>query len=1136
MINVCILLHAAHIRAWPSYKEVVMYEESASSVTQGGLATTAANALNNVTNMDVLCKAETTDNVNPAICSQNLTFTYHQIYDPDNNFDAYQWSDSELETRRIIVPDFHSCDNAQTLCIPGPCAVMDANYLATWYIDEDDRTKSTMGPMSKFTAESRTQCAPLFGIQATVENNETPLPLDPLTVTADTMTVFPARSENPLVLHGYSDESPTNGFVPLPGLSTGNHNPKSYYTSTDFWQRPGKPDLVRNKDIKTCYDATLPPKAMPRQLAATVAVPIQGVTTDVHMLFNLDGSDVNFSDTSWFKNIAQNTYNASSWDHQSHCDLTVCAYLPIYNSFKNQQIDVDDPLPSLRNEQNPKGFSLDYLYRMMNLLANPNKVKDEYIGRYDESMYNDTTPNYGSSSDYYFTDKSPPSPLSFRTLYNTAPLWGCVPFEAAKNSWGISLLSSLGSAKKSKNANCPKKTNCNRQFFFDSCCVPDSKEEAKEAPIFEGQKFDMLVAVQLRRELVPDRPIQPQQWANGLTPLWHAAPTRASASFLNSKSVSMSSACDCGSVAIRYAVLEIPWNELAGTFYADQEWVDNVTQTQGTVLTEMSYGWARPIGDILTELPVGLYIPSTPKFDSNFVIHERNFLNATKSTTTVQELAEKTYINASVPYKEYLSANLVFDAKKHGTTPYAWHKHTFAYGACMRWPYGQVARMEMSEDMKNKYFQSCTSDGDCTIKKESLVGYCENFGTQGKQKYAHCARDPLTQDQRLDLCNKNRTQFVVVAKTLGMRSIDNVCNKTTKVCLIIPGEPSFSMNEVLAQSAYALDNFTLLITPFNWSVAVGLMAPSRGKYVVGGGTASKSITKVADNDTALAGMAALTDDQFAVFVRPGSVTDVREQVAGITRTINATFNEKDNTYDIPYMYDIHPVTEATVYAAVPDTATFVNAPYVTVASAVQSMPLRFASQPGTEGSCTRFFVSAPGFTTNVDVDQTNCQTSLAALERTPIVFGGGNVTSADVTVRATDCKIAVAFAGHYTSRFALTNAVNANHSTVTLEDTESLQYSIIAARTVGTIHLDSVNPPPVVVQPDVGGGINVTADNVTIINLTKYTSIFGNTVMQAEYPPLIPHESLHIVLFVALVVVNTMTALILSRRAYASVI
>jgi len=1130
MINVCILIYAVRIRAWNYYNEIVMYEESASSVTQGGLATTAANALTDVTNMDVQCTQPLTCDSNCDKCSKNLTFTYHQIYDPDNNFDTYQWSDSELKARLIHVPDFHSCDNAQTLCIPGPCAVMDANYLATWYINQDEYSKSTLGPMATFTAESSTQCAPLFGIQATVENNETPPPLDPPTVTADTMTVFPARSEKPLVLHGYSDESPTNGFVPLPGLSKGNRNPKSYYTTTNFWQRPGKPDLVQNVDSKTCYNAKLPPRGMPNQLASTVAVSSQGISSDVQMLFNLDGSDVNFSNIQNFKNIAQNSNNGSNWDHQDHCDLTACAWLPFVGQLRSEEINVDDDLPQVLG----KGFSVEYLYRMMNFLANPNKIVDYKIGRYDDIMYNDTMPNYNydnpPKTKHYFTDGT--KEMSFRELYNTKTLWGCVPFEAYNNQQ-VSTLRHVGAITKSDTNNCPPKTNCNRQQYYDKCCVPKSKE-ASTAPIASGQHFDMLVLLGVNSAVIPTRPIQPQQWADGLTPLWHAAPTRASASFLNSKSVSMSSACDCGSVAIRYAVLEIPWTELAGTFYEDQEWVDNATKSKETVLTEMSYGWARPIGDVLTELPVGLYIPSTPKFDSNFVIHERNFLNATK-TTTAQELAEKTYINVSVPYKEYLSTSLVFDNAKNGSTPYAWHKHTFTYGACMRWPYGQVARMEMSEDMKNKYFQSCSSDGDCTIKKESLVGYCENFGTQGKPQYAHCARDPLTQNQRLHLCNKNRTQYVVVARTLGMRSIDNVCNKATKVCLIIPGEPSFSMNEVLAQTAYALDNFTLLITPFNWSVAVGLMAPSRGKYVVGGGTTSKNITKVDDADTTLSGMAALTNDQFAVFVKPGPVTDVREQVAGITRTINATFNEKDGTYDIPYMYDINPVTEATVYAPVSDTGIFVNAAHVTIASAVGSMPLRFDTPVGAEGTCTRFFVSAPGFTTNVSVDQTNCQASLASLERTPIVFGGGDVTYADVTVRATDCDIAVAFAGHYTSRFALTSVVNANHSTVSLPDAGSLKYSLVAARTVGTIYIDAVNPRPVVVQPLAGGGgVNVTNDNVTIINLTKYTSIFGNTVMQAEYPPLIPHESMHIVLFVALVVVNTLTALILSRRAYTS--
>ena len=50
----------------------------------------------------------------------------------------------------------------------------------------------------------------------------------------------------------------------------------------------------------------------------------------------------------------------------------------------------------------------------------------------------------------------------------------------------------------------------------------------------------------------------------------------------------------------------------------------------------------------------------------------------------------------------------------------------YTYGACMRFPYGQVAHMEMTEPDQQRYFDPAV-DGVITVKEEALMGYCEDL-------------------------------------------------------------------------------------------------------------------------------------------------------------------------------------------------------------------------------------------------------------------------------------------------------------------------------------------------------------------------------------------------------------------------
>lgn len=1154
-------------------------------------------------------------------CSEKIQVKKMVVTDVTNK----TFTKQSLVNRRISVPDFNGCGSAY-VCLPGPCAVFDYDYQAGWHFEEMADPSPDARNLIMY-GEGR--CGPVFGVQRTTTKTHS---LYPETVLAETASIFPSSTSDPTYLYAWDPDIPQNtypqGYVPTRAANKNNSNPISYYTSVRAWELAlHGPSYVHYDD--TCYATNSAAPKLPLQLSApksfTYKLRGKPVYENVQTFFHYNS--MNFSDPKIWNNLIPQltesnnmTHTGVYQDHHETCDLTVCAWVPIYNEDKKKSISLNfgfsgtmlkDMLMLLHwtlPSNDGVKFPQTYVHNISYAYLNNNGKSDELLNgtskyptawnfteiwnnldggmplQYQEQSMKcvsramlkqnikNTVRNFqppptgdhclpGLSIGFNDANEEGVHTHPCNKVYPDRPLrnrdqipqqvcsdWGPNAYNPTvhQSSWNSLVPGGL-------QWGCPRARGYeiearaypyNMQFmsradYSANYCA--SKSAGADTNVCSNANKH---ASKSKLDLEP-KPLVPLSEYDGRTDVPFAKAMTLNASFLNSQIVSLSAACDCGKVMPRYAVLKLPWDKLDNTVYNNVTWVTTHSENNGisTVMTEMSYGWGRAVGDMRGELPVGMYIPSTPMHSLNFTIHERDFLHGTSDANN-KILLNLTYTAFQSPTQDTLDETLLFRATgANEGTPYAWHTHTFRYGSCMRWPYGQVAKMEMAPDLQAQYFPEKDCDnGNCYIQEEALLGYCENMAppeTNLPPQYPFCARDPFTIGQRRALCTNDRTQYVVVGKTLGLRSPGNICSPTSKVCLVIPDEPEYSMNALLNGNQFdSLENYTLMVTPFNWSTASGFMAPGRGKYRVGNSTSTRNlrITNLTDTDKHLTGMQALSADEFNIFLDPPSESETAKHIASIVVKLSEAYNATTETYDLPFVFDVPVLNNNTLYPPVTESGIFVTSSDIKIRSALPNHVLQFASDPNTLGTCTRFFVSGSGFqlpTPGIHADQQNCQITLAPLELTPVVFGGDDVTKADIMVNVTKCTectiAAVAFAGHY-NKFKLVDEVNANGVIVRLVTGNATNYSVAAARTIGNLTVMGTDLQPAVVQPIKRYSINITP--VDVIDLSKYTSVFGSTIMEAEYPLMIPHDSLHLVLFGVLVGVNALAVLVLARRMY----
>ena len=139
------------------------------------------------------------------------------------------------------------------------------------------------------------------------------------------------------------------------------------------------------------------------------------------------------------------------------------------------------------------------------------------------------------------------------------------------------------------------------------------------------------------------------------------------------------------------------------------------------------------------------------------------------------ELDDKTFINTT-----YNGNGNVFEV----------HEINFRYGSCVRFPYGQVSRMELDQDEQLYFYGKGTFDDNDEqkhivqhfIEEQSLLGYSENIADdptdESSTQYPFCFADPL-HSKRTQFCTSSlATQYNVVARqstsvNLKMSAISN---------------------------------------------------------------------------------------------------------------------------------------------------------------------------------------------------------------------------------------------------------------------------------------------------------------------------------------------------------------------------
>lgn len=643
--------------------------------------------------------------------------------------------------------------------------------------------------------------------------------------------------------------------------------------------------------------------------------------------------------------------------------------------------------------------------------------------------------------------------------------------------------------------------------------------------------------------------IQPMTNAvDGFPPSVPATFIMHNASILNDFQKSESAACNCNNEGIIYAWLDLPWfSDLPEAYTAASSPIvfpaSDSAAYSATALRESAYSWASDAGgDFRDGLPIGLYVPSSRRYGRNFITYERNYLSLQETTTAGinsldQTLANDYLFSPGSPNATVLQNELVFNVTAFQSQRHATRKLTYRYGSCMKPPYGQISSFELDAANFSKLYTNCTADlKSCIIEEESLMGYCDPVQAMldEDRKLPYCFDDPLTYAQRQTLCTSKLAKHIVLARVLVTRSAEHVCNSDSKTCLVIPEEPVHALSTVLSsEKVYGnLDGYTILVAPFNWTMATMLTSGIRYAYP----TSNKSdIATIDEDDTTWLGMESMAEEYFeALYDQSKGSAFVIEAVDSMCRVLNTSYDAKTNAYTIPYLRGVVPtITPKYVFprhalAQVP--VTYDN---VALASATTTQPLRVQpAYSATNGDtpCTFVYVAGSNFSlAATNVDMTFCNPSTAGIDAAAVVFGGSNVSQArihlDYAPNSANIRTPVIFAGDDTMHFPKSKTVNASMVRIAMaQPTADARlkgnagqidvYDIGAARAFGTVYVEMPK------NPAVPAGTNTTirtieqllvnttltwvpvtpGTNVSRLDVSQYTKVYGDNVLQLVFP------------------------------------
>lgn len=641
-----------------------------------------------------------------------------------------------------------------------------------------------------------------------------------------------------------------------------------------------------------------------------------------------------------------------------------------------------------------------------------------------------------------------------------------------------------------------------------------------------------------------------QRWVK---PVANAA--RLSA-FHNTQLKSNSFACDCGGIGIAWFHDDPPVGaEYGGETFKGFRWVVS--------------GFAWKTKRVASSPAMGLYLPSS---QATVALVERDFLWDAKanSNRNASDL-NLTLDGAHMPGRERLPG-MVFDGGRYagpaggtGGDVHLLYHRTFAKGSCLRWPYGQAPQMSFVSGhlagAGDPYDPArCTRDDAtgvyrCTYAEEAMLGYCETVlrnGTAASPSsalradapYQHCWADPNLPEARHEFCTRysRSSQYLVWQRVLGDRGLDEVCNLSAKLCLVVPGSGHFGqLSTLLAKLGRDAAGVTILVTPFNLSTVEYFAGSGRLLSPVGHGYAAETrpTRALADGDDGVTGFS-VDAGAFHHLTDLGTVGDLTlaSLKAAIAKLADLAFAKAgtpahtlgqcgEDEYGVASPTNaagpVRCLLWSELFAPTYDPEILVAHAGITIESALDSFagrptPLHFSRPESlyksrSSSKCTVFNVAAENVTIGPAVfDTTSCR-NLDNMDMTPIVLAGRSVAgfrAGQVEVRG-PVKTAIIFAGDDTNVARARNDVNTSDvaAVVVVNDSSvALRYHVAMARAYGSnanftcLHAGQPVSCHVAIMPVAKESIAFCAATpaVHVTNLSHYVAEMGSGFLHSVYP------------------------------------
>lgn len=449
----------------------------------------------------------------------------------------------------------------------------------------------------------------------------------------------------------------------------------------------------------------------------------------------------------------------------------------------------------------------------------------------------------------------------------------------------------------------------------------------------------------------------------------------------------------------------------------------------------------------------------------------------------------------------------------------AWtHVYDFNH-ACLRYPYGMVSSFELEHELRVANFPPPT------LPEMYGYNYCENLNSDsGKNAmYVDCIGDSMTYKDRHAFCDPGSNYlatktFQLEALVLRFRGIDDVCSDRLKLCIVIPGGPTFDTISSVVTSGKDLTGFTIMKTRFNFEAAetaFGVMM----LYYLNPETNTYNFTELEKNDTKQATIVGVQPDN-NIFLMLSSldaashvfktIDDVKAAcdtfettLTNLAKTQNPGTCEKGKQVRLLGFAggsSANRCADADFHIPNNNVITEINIPIKYANMKIEAASLKFplikfdVSKAGAV-ACNRFIVSAPGFVLkNAYFSQSKCDGRDEHTE-TPVIFRGDSVANAHIeyTVDFTTSGVGVAFLGYDGGKTRPVLDVNGSFINVT---GDNIQFTAAIARGTGNaqVYCGMESPCNVLLQSQNFSApqLVLSGAKLRVTDISEYTQIFGD--------------------------------------------